>query len=646
MARGRDGGGREPWDRPDRPEPWNASAASGHCGPKFGRRRPPRVEPEDRGPHDVDPWKHPPHGDKDAPPLRTGPEPWEGPAEPDPWAQPEGAKPRGRKFRQKSKRARPSDRLRREGEPPPGDGAPGGAADPKAAKEAKKTGKAKERTERAGAKLDKARGKLERQKPPKRPGPVKTLGRAASAGAGNYVHGKLYEVEHENVGTEAAHRSELVGEAGARKLSRFAKRRWRTRPARQVAKWERRQVKATADHAYRVHAAEHPELNSNPLSRLAQRRKLRKQYAKRAREAKQGAAAAKKTAVTTEKLAAHAAAFVKRHPIGILIALACVLLIVSLNSCVASLASMGQSLVATTATTYPAEDRDILAAEAGYAAMEAELQHYLDTYEQTHSYDEYHYDLDEIEHDPYALISILSALHHEFRLEEVQGTLEMLFARQYTLTERVVVHTYHDEDGDPYDYYIAYVTLDNFNLSHLPVYIMDEEQLSLFAMYTATHGNRPDLFPQGQFPHASTLKEYTDYDVPEAYLEDETFAALLEEAEKYLGYPYVWGGSNPNTSFDCSGFLSWVLTNSGVCNTGRLGATALYNLCTPVSIPRPGDLVFFKGTYDTPGVSHCGLYVGDGVMLHCGDPIGYANLNTSYWQSHFFAYGRIPQGGR
>ena len=190
------------------------------------------------------------------------------------------------------------------------------------------------------------------------------------------------------------------------------------------------------------------------------------------------------------------------------------------------------------------------------------------------------------------------------------------------------------------------MTLDNFNLSHLPVYIMDEEQLSLFAMYTATHGNRPDLFPQGQFPHASTLKEYTDYDVPEAYLEDETFAALLEEAEKYLGYPYVWGGSNPSTSFDCSGFLSWVLTNSGVCDTGRLGATALYNLCTPVSSPRPGDLVFFKGTYDTPGVSHCGLYVGDGVMLHCGDPIGYANLNTSYWQSHFFAYGRIPQGGR
>lgn len=656
MKRGRDGGGREPWEQRHRPDPWEAPPHGDEDAPPL--REPEQPDPWER-PADPDPWDAPPASGHSGPKSRRRPpaepedrEPWEGPPEPDPWEQKEGQRPKSGKFRQESRKARPSDRLRRDGEPPPGDGAE--APDPKAAKEARKTGKAKAKAERAGAKLDTARAKLDKQKPVKKPGPVKVAGRAARAGAWSSVHAKISEAEQENVGTEAAHRTELAAEAGARKLSRFVKRRLRTRPARQVAKWarqvakwDRRTVKATAAHAYRVHTAEHPELTSNPLSRLIQRQKLKRQYAKRARTATiQGAAAAKKTATATERLTVRAVAFVKRHPVGILLVLACLLLIVSLNSCVASLASVGQSLVATTASTYPAEDREILAAEAAYAGMEAELQRYLDTYEQTHSYDEYHYDLDEIKHDPYVLISILAALHHEFTAAEVQGTLEMLFDRQYTLTERVVVETRYDSDDEPYSYYIAYVTLENFDLSRLPVYIMDEEQLSLFAMYTATHGNRPNLFPQGQYPHASTLKEFTDYDVPEAYLEDETFAALLTEAEKYLGYPYVWGGSKPSTSFDCSGFLSWVLTNSGVYDTGRLGATALYNLCTHVSNPRPGDLVFFKRTYETTGVSHCGLYVGDGVMLHCGDPIGYANLDTSYWQSHFFAYGRIPQGGR
>lgn len=285
--------------------------------------------------------------------------------------------------------------------------------------------------------------------------------------------------------------------------------------------------------------------------------------------------------------------------------------------------------------------------------MEAELQNYLDTYESTHDYDEYHYDLDEIEHDPYVLLSIISAWHEgEWTLDEVQDTLQMLFDRQYILTEDVVVEvryrteTRTDSEGNdydvevPYNYYICTVTLSNENLSHLPVYIMGEEQLSRYALYMATLGNRPDLFPSSDYVGKYT-GDLVEHEVPEEYLADETFSALLTEAEKYIGYPYVWGGSSPSISFDCSGYLSWVLNQCG-WNVGRLGAQGLYNYCTPTSSPQPGDLVFFVGTYDTPGVSHCGLYVGDGWMLHCGDPISYANLNSSYWQSHFYAYGRLP----
>jgi len=172
---------------------------------------------------------------------------------------------------------------------------------------------------------------------------------------------------------------------------------------------------------------------------------------------------------------------------------------------------------------------------------------------------------------------------------------------------------------------------------------MGEEKLSRYALFMATLGNRPDLFPVYLYPHASAYKDYGRYDIPPEYLADETFAAMIKEAEKYLGFPYVWGGYCPATSFDCSGFVSWVINHSG-WNVGRLGAQGLYNICAPVSASsaRPGDLVFFVGTYDTPGVSHVGIYVGDGMMLHCGDPIGYVSINTAYWQNHLYAFGRLP----
>ncbi len=523
-----------------------------------------------------------------------------------------------------------------------------------------KTAESKLRMERRGEKLDAARKKLAKQKPLKPKGPVRRVAGVAGRGVHGFVHGKIYEVEHENVGTEGAHRTELAGETVLRHGTRFVKKQVREHPARAVRRAESRHTKATADYYYRKTVEEHPEMQKGgALSRYLQKQKIKRQYAKQVREAaKQGGKTAEKAVSSAGKLTEKVVAYAKEHPVGLLAAALCLILLLSLQSCLSSMTTVGNGLVgAVAASTYPSEDADMLGAEAAYCAMEDELQDYLDSYQRTHDYDEYHFDLDDIEHDPYVLISILTALREgAWTLEEVQGTLQMLFDRQYILTEDVVVEqryyletdTWTDEDGNThsdtyrvyYDYYICYVTLENFNLSHLPIYIMGEDQLSRYALYMATLGNRPDLFPSSPY-----VEKYTsppvEHDIPEAYLADETFAAILKEAEKYIGFPYVWGGSSPSTSFDCSGFVSYVYNQCG-WSFGRLGAQGLYNICSRTSSPRPGDLVFFVGTYDTAGISHVGIYVGDGWMLHCGDPISYANLNSSYWQSHLYAYGRLP----
>ena len=518
------------------------------------------------------------------------------------------------------------------------------------------TAASKLRMERRGEKLDAAREKLAKQKPPKKPGAVKRLAHTAGHGVHGFVHGKLYEVEHENVGTEGAHRSELAAES----VYRFGRRKAiREHPAKAVERAESRHIKATADYYYRKAVEEHPEMQEGgAASRYLQKQKIKRQYAKQAREtARQTVKAAEGTASVTGKLTEKVSAYIKEHPGGLLLLVAAFLLLVVLQSCMSSLVTVGNGVAgAIGASTYAAEDADLLGAEAAYCALENELQRYLDTYTRTHDYDEYHFDLDTIEHDPYVLLSIVCALHEgEWTLDEVRGTLQMLFDRQYILTEDVVVEqryyletdTWTDENGNThsdtylvyYDYYICTVTLENFNLSHLPIYIMGEEQLSRYALYMATLGNRPDLFPSSPYVGKYTNKPPA-YEIPEDYLADETFAAILKEAEKYVGYPYVWGGSSPSTSFDCSGFVSYVYNQCG-WDFGRLGAQGLYNISARTSSPKPGDLVFFTGTYDTPGISHVGIYVGDGWMLHCGDPISYANLNTSYWQSHFYAYGKL-----
>ena len=518
------------------------------------------------------------------------------------------------------------------------------------------TAASKLRMEKRGEKLDAAREKLAKQKPPKKPGAVKRLTHAAGHGVHGFVHGKLYEVEHENVGTEGAHRSELVAESVYRFGRRKLRKAIRGHPAKAVERAESKHIKATADYYYRKTVEEHPEMQEGgAVSRYLQKQKIKRQYAKQAREAaRQTGKAAEGTASVTGKLTERVSAYIKEHPGGLLLLLAAFLLLVVLQSCMSSLVTVGNGVAgAVGASTYAAEDADQLGAEAAYCALEDELQRYLDTYTRTHDYDEYHFDLDTIEHDPYVLLSIVCALHEgEWTLDEVRGTLQMLFDRQNILTEDVVVEvryrtvTRTDSEGNnydvevPYNYYICYVTLENFNLSHVPVYMMSEEQLSMYALYMSTLGNRPDLFPSSGYIGKYITNRPPEHEVPKSYLDDETFAAILKEAEKYLGFPYVWGGSSPSTSFDCSGFVSYVYNQCG-WDFGRLGAQGLYNISTRTSSPKPGDLVFFTGTYDTPGISHVGIYVGDGWMLHCGDPISYANLNTSYWQSHFYAYGKL-----
>ena len=555
-------------------------------------------------------------------------------------------------------------------------------AEPKLEKPIKRVKKAEAKADKAQAKIPKktvvkkergfnpATGKVKTQlrfeEVDKKKPPSKLTHAVQDAPANlvlSQVHREVAQSEEDNVGVEAAHKVEQTVESGGR-LVQSAHRAHQLKPYRAAIRAERKLEQANIDALQKKAEIDSP--TSNPVSKWQQKQAIKKQYAaaKHNQAAQTTAKAAENTAKAAKKAAEkaeEAGKYVWEHRRGFAIAAAILLMLAfllnGLSSCSVLMDGVGSGIAA---STYPSQDADMLGAEAQYCAMEAELQRYLDTYESTHDYDEYHFDLDTIEHDPYVLISIITALHQgEWTLDEVQGTLQMLFDRQYILTEDVVVETRYrtetdtwtDADGNthtdtyqvPYDYYICTVTLENFNLSHVPVYIMSEEQLGMYATYMATLGNRPDLFPGSGYIGKYVEGSYTDYDIPPEALDDEVFAAIIKEAEKYLGYPYVWGGSSPSTSFDCSGFVSWVINHSG-WDVGRLGAQGLCNICTPVSSAnvKPGDLVFFTGTYDTPGVSHVGIYVGNNMMIHCGDPISYANLNSSYWQSHFYRYGRLP----
>ena len=274
----------------------------------------------------------------------------------------------------------------------------------------------------------------------------------------------------------------------------------------------------------------------------------------------------------------------------------------------------------------------------------------MDHYKRYHpGYDEYRVEADEIWHNPYVLIAIISAYYdgQDWDIDSAMPVIEKYFNLQYVVTETISTQTrYRTEDGEsvPYTYTICSVKMENKDLSHLPVVSMSHHTMGMYALYMASHGNMEGIF---HGPHAVPLKDPMLYDIPQETLDaDPSFARLMEEATKYVGYPYVWGGASPETSFDCSGFVSYVFTASGVYNTGRLGAKGLRSLCrnVPTDQVKPGDIVFFEGTMGdgVAGITHCGIYVGNNMMIHCGSPLGYANLNDSYWRQHFHSFGRVP----
>ena len=473
--------------------------------------------------------------------------------------------------------------------------------------------------------------------------------------AGEEVHRQIRRVEDDNTGVQAAHETEQGAESGMGLVVRS------TRRARLNAS---RHTEQTAQ-AIRPQAPS----SSNPLSRWRQKRAIRRTYmtgqaaGETARSAAQagGAVARAKRGVK---------ALVARSRKTYLLAGALVALLAfvmnGLSSCAPLVQSAMQSLVI---AAYPAEDEDLLAAERYYANLEKELQNELNHYASYHpGFDEYRIEADDIWHDPHALMALISAhANGEWTVDDAYGYMDRLFEKQYILTEDIEEETryrrewvtryrrvedaetgevtwvpYQVEEDVPYTYRICNVTLDNFNLSHLPFYVLSREGVGRYAMYISVLGMREDLF-RGN-PYASTLREPGEYDIPADVMEDETFRRLIEEAEKYIGYPYVWGGDSPETSFDCSGFISYVFAASGVRDVGRLGATSLYGRCTPIAPQeaRPGDLIFFEGTISgEEGITHVGLYVGGNHMLHCGSPIGYADLTDSYWQNHFYGYGRL-----
>ena len=562
--------------------------------------------------------------------------------------------------------------------------------DPVMGKAVQKAEKAADKAEKAQAKIptkkvikrelitDNSNGKikvkLHFEDTEKKPPSKLKIGEAPAAAVRRQIRREIRESEDDNVGVEAAGYAADTVDSSAHVLQE-GYRSAKLQPYRAAARAEKQLDKANIHAPQKKAEVEHP--TSNPLSRWRQKQTIKRQYAaqKVGRSTVESSARAAKEAT---KKTEQAATFVVRHRKGFAAVLGILLILAFLLNAVSSCSMMVEGIGAGIAAgSYSAADDDIVGAESAYCAMEQALQRQLDRYEQTHDYDEYHYELDDIGHDPYVLTAILSAMHPgEWTLQEVMGTLDMLFEKQYILTETVesetryrtetvtgerhardpvtgaylydqwgypIMEEYEYETQVPYTYRRVTVKLENFDLSHVPVYVMNEETLGRYALYMATLGNRPDLFPDSDYIQKHLIDGYTDYDIPPDALEDAKFAAMIKEAEKYLGYPYVWGGSSPSTSFDCSGFVCWVINHSG-WSVGRTSAQGLYNLCTPVSRSnaRPGDLVFFKGTYKTNGVSHVGIYVGNNRMLHCGNPISYTNINTQYWQSHFFTFGRLP----
>ena len=503
---------------------------------------------------------------------------------------------------------------------------------------------------------------------PKKPGNLATDALSAKA------HQSVRNADQDNnSGVEAAHFTEGSAEGAARAGSRFQY----GRKLRQYKKLERLEKKANKDAVDSIFAERmksDPQAGSNLFSRWRQKQAIKKEYA----AAKAGAAAAENTASGTAKAAQgtvsiteKAFQFVQSHS-HIIIGIAAVGLLVlviagSVSSCSVLINGGGNVVLG---TSYTAEDEDLKGVETDYTKLEDKLRKQIDRIETDHpGYDEYRYNLAEIGHNPYELASLLTVEFENYTRSQVQARLQSIFEAQYELKleEKVEIrtrketrvgyrynpitgtgHTYTYQVTVQYEYKILNVTLLNRGVDYVARNSgLTDDQLQRYEVTLECRGNRDDLFAGIAFATpdgAGSSGEYQDYDIPGEALTDEKFRKMITEAEKYLGYPYVWGGSSPSTSFDCSGFVSWVINHCGNgWNVGRQTANGLMGKCDiiPKSEAKPGDLIFFQKTYNTSGASHVGIYVGNGMMIHCGSPISYASIETSYWRQHYYCMGRI-----
>ena len=522
---------------------------------------------------------------------------------------------------------------------------PEGSAE-KAGSKKDKYQKAQAKAEHAGEKLGKAREKLDKTEAKraakKPPGLAKKAVRGARTEAWFYVHNKIHEVEHENVGVEGAHKSELAAEAGTRKLTRYAKRRWQEHPARKVAKWERKNIKARANVDFQKMASEHPELASNPLSRVQQKWKLKRRYSKEAKAAaKQGAKVAKKTAATSGTATRRAAQFVTRHPVAVLILLLLLLLCFLVSAVSSIFPTLGSGLAnALSGTSYASEDTDLLGVDEDYTALENELAQTVANIESTHpGYDEYRYSVDEIGHNPYELASYLSAKYHVYFREQVQDELREIFEAQYelTLTEEVEIRYRTETSTDPetgettteevpYEYFILNIKLENKPTSELAPGLLTPEQLEMFRVYLETSGNKPLIFGGGS-PDGNPSEDLSGVQLVNGTRPGNT--AVVDRAKSQVGnvggQPYwSWYGFNSRVEW-CACFVSWCYNQAGkseprfaACQSqgvpwfqsrGQWGARGYENIA-------PGDAIFFD--WDGDGsADHVGLVIGtDGQRVY------------------------------
>lgn len=467
--------------------------------------------------------------------------------------------------------------------------------------------------------------------------PVSFVGYEAT----NCLHNKISTVEKDNSAVEAAHSTEKIAEEAIFHLKHKSELHRRNKPYVKAEKLKFKAEKLEKKAYVKKFYAENPEMQKKSAVQKAwQKNKIKKQYQK-VKQAEERAKKTKKAVQETKKVSARIASFVWRHKKVFVVLVAIILLISWLMGVLSSCSIMGttgaNSLMV---SSYFAEDNDIYAAEDYYVGLEQNLQNKINNIESQYSgYDEYKYNVAGIGHNPYELISYLTAVYQDFTFNGIKNNLDTLFNEQYHLIITETSEQRSDGEGGTYTYKILNVTLTNSGFTPS----MNEEQQELYAIYLLSKGNRDYLFADDIYSNI-TQSPYDDYTIPGEALNDETFKKLITEAEKYLGYPYVWGGSSPSTSFDCSGFVCWVYRNSGVYPLSRTTAQGVFNQCSAVrpSEAKPGDLIFFTGTYNSGcPVSHIGIYVGNGMMIHCGNPIQYASVNSSYWSSHFYAYGRL-----